>query len=139
MIMRSSLNLLSPMGEAVNLTGDPVRGAGWYGPNTGLHSVAIRVLNFQGRISVQASLAASPSELDWFSVLPNNVLYWQYPTAGYILKPSQGGETSNIGFNFTCNVIWVRAIVDRTYFTAITETPIQASLLGTVDSILLNY
>lgn len=137
--MRSSLNLLNPMAELISLTGDPVRGAGWYGPNNGLHSVAIRVLNFQGRISIQASLAAVPGEQDWFSILTNGAAYWQYPRPNYLIQPPNTGETSNVGFNFTCNVIWVRAIVNRAYLTNPNDTPLQTSYLGIVDSILLNY
>jgi hypothetical protein len=128
------------MGEVSTVTGNPVRGAGWYGPNTGLHSVSIRALNFQGRVSIQASLAASPGINDWFSVLPDSAAFWQYPRVGYLLTGPNTGETSNVGFNFSCNVIWVRAIVDRSYLVYTpTETPCQLSYLGVIDNILLNY
>lgn len=138
--MRGSLSLLEPMGEVSTVTGEPVRGAGWYGPNSGLHSVAIRALNFQGRVSVQASLAASPRPSDWFSVLPNAEPYWQYPRIGYLIAGPNTGETSTLGFNFSANVVWVRAVVDRSYLVyAFTETPLQLSYLGVIDSILLNY
>lgn len=137
--MRESLNLLAPMGEVISVTGDPVRGAGWYGPNTGLHSVAIRVLNFQGRVSVQATLAAAPGDSDWFSVLPGAAPYLQYPRPGILVTLPSSGETSNFGFNFTSNVVWVRALVDRSYMAYPTQTPLQFSYLGIVDCILLNY
>jgi hypothetical protein len=137
-MMLSSLNLLDPMGEIVSVTGNPVRAAGWYGPTTGLHSICIRVLNFQGRIGIQATLARTPSEQDWFSVLPNGEPYWQYPRPDYIVQSPSFGETSNIGFNFTCNAVWVRASVDRAYF-AVGDTPLILQGLGSVDSILINY
>lgn len=133
--MRQSLNLLDPMGEIINISGSPVPGAGWYGPNTGLHSVSIRVLNFQGRVRIQASLATTPGDNDWFSVLPDGAAYLQYPQSSYV----PAGETSTTGFNFIHNVIWVRAIVDRSYLTSGTETPVELAYLGVVDGILLNY
>jgi hypothetical protein len=135
--MLCSFSLLDPMGEFISVVGNPVRAAGWYGPTAGLHSVSIRVLNFQGRVSVQATLALIPNDNDWFSVLPEGAVYWQYPRPGFIVQPPSCGETSNIGFNFTCNAIWVRAKVDRSYF-ATGETPLQLQSLGNVDSILVN-
>lgn len=68
--MYKSLHLLAPPGEVITLVGDNVRGAGWYGSTTGLHTIAIRVLNFQGQVSVEASIATLPTASDWYSVLP---------------------------------------------------------------------
>ena len=126
------------MGEVVSVIGTPVRGAGWYGPTGGLHSVSIRVLNFQGRISLQASVVPIPTDADWFSVLPDAAAYWQYPRPGFVAQGPCSGETSNVGFNFGVNAIWVRATVDRSYF-ATGETPPMLQYVGVVDSILLNY
>jgi len=138
--MRASINLIEPIGELSLFTGTPMRAAGWYGPTMGLHSVAIKVSNFTGQISVQASLALSPTTNDWFSVLPENVSYWQYPRSSVNTKCYGGtGETSTTGFNFICNAIWVRAIVDRTYLSYPIANTQQVFCLGTVDSILLNY
>jgi hypothetical protein len=136
--MQNSLNLLEPMGEVISVTGQPIRAAGWYGPTTGFHTSSIRVLNFQGRISVQASLALTPGDNDWFSVLPEGVAYWQYPRPGFVVQIPNTGETSNVGFNFTCNAIWVRAIVDRSYFAS-NQSPWMLQYIGVVDCILLNY
>lgn len=135
--MRASLSLVEPLGEASTVIGNPVPGAGWYGPNSGLHSVSIKVLNFRGRISIQASLSASPESNDWFSVLPDSLPYWEYPRSGTTIVGGMG-ETSIAGFNFIANIVWVRVIVDRTYLMPSTALN-QGGYLGTVDSILLNY
>ena len=137
--MDISLNLIPPMGEVITLTGDAVRGAGWYGHTTGLHTVAIRVTNFQGRISVQAAIATTPEESDWYSVLPEGAPYIQYPHQGYIIPPPNSGETSTLGFNFTTNAVWLRAIVDRAYLIPNLATPCQISGYGTVAYVLVNY
>ncbi len=137
--MYTSLNLLDPMKEVISVTGPLVRGAGWYGPTNGLHTVAIKVQNFTGRVSVQATIATNPITSDWFTVLPNNIPYIQYPQPGYIVISPSTGETSTYGFNFTCSAVWVRAIVDRSYFLPSTVTPMFISLFGLVDSILLKY
>ena len=137
--MDTSLNLLPPLGEVINLVGDQVRGAGWYGHTTGLHTVAIRVSNFQGRIVVQATIATEPGDADWYSVLPDSAPYIQYPHNGYIIPCGQSGETSLIGFNFTSNAVWLRASVERSYLIPNLDTPCQISNYGTVNYILVNY
>jgi hypothetical protein len=139
--MRESLSLLAPMGEVASVVGPLVRAAGWYGPNTGLHTVSMRVLNFQGRVSIQATCAVVPGDADWFSVLPDQAAYMQFPRAGFIGNAQIGffGETATVGFNFSKNVVWVRASVDRAYLTSVFDTPLTYAMLGIVDSILINY
>jgi hypothetical protein len=129
--MRRSLILLDALGADASAVGQPVRAAGWYGPNNGLHSVSIRVLNFRGRVCVQASLAVTPGDLDWVSVLPDGADYLEYPQGGF-----NDAETSMVGFNFLLNALWVRAGVDRSYLPSPTGS---VSDYGIVDSILLNY
>ncbi len=128
------------MGETISLHGDHVRGAGWYGHTTGLHTVAIRVVNFHGRIQVQAAITITPIEPDWYSVLPDSVNYIQYPRPGYVPLPAQhGGESSILGFNFTTNAVWLRAIVDRSYLIPALATPVQIMEYGTVSYVMVNY
>ena len=141
--MDISLHMLPPLGETINLSGAPVRGAAWYGHTNGLHSVAIRVSNFQGRIKVQASIAITPSDDDWYSVLPNNAEFWQYPHRDYVVPPNARGETSTLGFNFTTAAVWVRAAVERDYLIFDNNAPMQVALrlleMGTVHYVLVNY
>lgn len=138
--MFESVNLISPMDEVIDVVGDPIKGAGWYGHTTGIHTVAIKVANFRGRISVQASIVTAPSsDSDWFSVLPGAVAYLQYPQNGYVIVPPTLNETSTIGFNFTANVVWVRALVTRSYFIPPQSNGMYISTFGQIDYILLNY
>lgn len=137
--MLISLPLIDTFGEVESLTSEPVRAAGWYGSTQGLHTVSIRVLNFQGRISIQGTLAVAPTDDDWFSVMPDNVPYYQYPTSSVIVDVAYTGETSMKGFNYNGNIVWMRAVIDRSYLGHNFFTPCQYGMLGTVDSILLNY
>lgn len=143
--MIKSLNLLPTMLEQINVSGDPVRGAGFYGHTKGLHTVAINVQNFNGRVLVQASIATNPTETDWFSVLPDGQPYIQYPRAGHLLPSDPNfysnvtGENSTMGFNFLCNAVWVRAMVDRSYLIPSLDQPRQVMAYGVVNYVLLNY
>jgi hypothetical protein len=141
--MDVSLHMLPPLGETINLSGEPVRGAGWYGQTSGLHSVMIRVSNFQGRIKVEASVAIEPTADDWYSVLPDQAEYWEYPHPDYVIPPNNRGETSTLGFNFTNNAVWLRASVWRDYLVPGNVASMEATLrllqMGTVHYVLVNY
>lgn len=93
----------------VTITGDKVKGAGFYGMGNGLHTVQIQITNFTGDVNIQATLATDPQEEDWFNV--------------YQFGSSNASE--NFTNNFTGNFVWVRAVVTYT--------------AGNINRILLNY
>jgi len=43
-------------------------GDGYFGRSDGIHTVQFNLINFTGIIAVQATLATSPIESDWFTV-----------------------------------------------------------------------
>lgn len=137
--MNTSLNLLPPTDETITLVGEKIRGSGWYGHTNGLHTVAIRVLDFRGRVSVEATVIIEPTEVDWYSVMPDKVAFIQYPRPDYILPPNRMGETSTIGFNFATNAVWLRARMDRSYLIPSTATPQDIMPYGAVSYVMVNY
>ena len=94
-----------------------LQGDGYFGSSDGLHTIQITATpDFVGTASVQASLATSPAETDWFTVNDASVTYGSM----------QERTTSTVDcFNFTGNFVWVRGVV-------------QISA-GTVESILYNH
>lgn len=92
---------------AVSLTGnntfytDKLKGDGYYGSSDGIHTVTYTVSpDFKGTLSVQASLATEPTELDWFDVDNTTINY--NTTTNVVLT-----TTTNY-VNFTGNFVWVR-------------------------------
>jgi len=95
----------------------PAKGDGYYGSSDGLHTVMYTMnTNFIGTVTMQASLATTPVDSDWFSVDDVTSSY----TAMSNLQFTQIDY-----YNFTGNFVWVRGVV-------------QISA-GTVDSILYNH
>jgi hypothetical protein len=137
--MFTSVNLLLLDQETLTFTGKPVRAAGWYGHTNGLHTISMSVQNFTGRISIQAAVTTNPVTSDWFSILPGNVPYLQFPQANYVVQSPATGQTSTTGFSFASNVVWVQATVDRSYFLSPFTTPAYIGCFGLVEHILLNY
>ena len=64
--MSTTLTLLNNINDDLNPTGDPVRLSSHLGRN--MFTVSIRMNNFIGNISIEASLDANPEDDDWFRV-----------------------------------------------------------------------
>jgi hypothetical protein len=100
----------------------PAKGDGYFGSSDGLHTVMYTYdSNFIGTITMQASLATSPVESDWFDI--EGTTSHQDDTS-----PQYNGltvTTRSDYYNFTGNFVWVRGVV-----------VIEA---GQVDSIYYNH
>lgn len=80
-----------------------VKGDGYYGSSDGLHTVMYNCsYDFVGTITMQASLATSPIESDWFNVVGT--------TSTYTALNVRNTSTVDY-FNFTGNFVWVRSLV----------------------------
>ena len=79
------------------------QGDGYYGASDGVHTVMYTTTSeFDGSVSMQATLASNPTESDWFDVTNTSVSYnsmdmRDFPSVDY--------------FNFTGNFVWVRGVV----------------------------
>ena len=64
--------------KQLNVTSDPLRVDN--GINDGIHTVSIHMINFTGRVYIQATLADDPTEDDWFDIwLHAEAPYAEYP------------------------------------------------------------
>jgi hypothetical protein len=85
----------------------PEKGDGYFGSGDGLHTVTFTVTpQFAGTLTMQATLAVDPIEIDWFNVDNSSVTY------GSTLTNTVLTTTTNY-VNFTGNFVWVRAKVER--------------------------
>lgn len=137
---RTSYFLLTNTTTNANVTGAPVRADGWYGWTNGLHSVAIYPNNLQGRVFIEASLATTPTDEDWFAISPDGLNpYMQFPR-NPMVPTGTTGDTGVAGFSFIGNYLWLRARLDRTYLLANFPNPPldQIIALGSLDRVLLN-
>lgn len=94
---------------------DKAKGDGYYSQPDGVHTVAYHVnssLNDNDDISIkmQASLATTPTEDDWFDISGTS-----------IDKDNIDGSTLAFSANFTGNFVWVRAKVSGMSAGAITK------------------
>jgi hypothetical protein len=130
--------MLTNTGTDANVTGDPIRADGWYGMTDGLHTVAMYTINLQGRVFLEASLATSPTDSDWFPILLNGLTaYIQFPQNPFA-PTGTTGDTGVAGFTFTGNLLWLRVRLDRSYLLPPFPTQDDIALLGQLDRVLLN-
>ena len=102
--------------DHVGFVSDKVKGDGYYSQPDGLHTVSYTLsasYPADSVIKMQGTLATTPTEDDWFDISGTS-----FTTDGTTL-------IKNVSFNFTGNIVWVRAKA-----TAVTG--------GTIQSVLLN-
>jgi len=126
--MARSIQLMGDTGTNFNVTSDSVRADSFYGFTDGLHTVAIYMNNFTGRLFIEGTLATVPTDNDWFSInIGNNVVDYMDATAhtGVIAKTFQG------------NFVYLRGRVDRSYLSGVSDNNNLAQ--GRILKVLLNH
>ncbi len=100
-------------GSSQDWAGQQQQAANYYGGYGGLQTLAFFLLNFQGRIRIEATLETNPaSDDDWFPVDD--------------FDSTESTITDNFSRNITGNFVWIRARVEE--FTN-----------GTINKLTLSY
>jgi len=132
---KNSIILLTSSAGVLNVTGQAVKGPGYYGYSRGILTTAISIHNFVGRFYLQASLSTNPGQNDWFPLwLEGTAPYAQFPFDPNNPTGDNGGDTGNYAWTVQGNIVWLRGIVDRSYL----PLP-QIADVGTLQSALINY
>lgn len=137
----SSAILLGSSQMQIDMVGEPVRATGWYGIPDGLHTIAVYVDNFIGRITIEGSLASNPTDCDWFPIKIHDKQknsYVQFPIDKNNVTGIDGGDSGVYSYTFKCNALYLRATIWRTYFINPLLPSEQVETLGQVRKILLS-
>jgi hypothetical protein len=133
----TSVTILTNQSE-LNYSSDPIKADGYYGQTDGVHTVSVSVVDFQGRIHLEGSLATDPTEDDWFPIyLTSGNSYREYPVTSVPSGSNNLGDTTTEAWTFRANILWLRARVDRSAITP-TPTTYDINTHGSVNKILLN-
>lgn len=79
------------------VVGNIYKGDGYYSRADGFHTVQITVNDLIGTVTIQATLATVPSEVDWFDVL------------SHVATDNSPLRSGSFIYNFTGNYVWIRA------------------------------
>lgn len=131
--MRKPSVMMTHTSNTWELTGDPVKGDGWFGHSGGIHTISIMINNFIGAIAIEATLSINPQESDWFSVPLNTE---DQDENGLLIYPLIGAQetTGNFAYTFSGNYVWLRARLVRNY---ISDVPLTNQDYGSINRILL--
>jgi hypothetical protein len=99
--------------STLTITGEKYKGDGYYSRADGFHTVQINVNNLIGTVTIQATLATTPTDTDWTDVVTHTA------------TDGDSTRTGSFLYNFTGNHVWVRSVVEFSD--------------GTVNSITLNH
>lgn len=99
-------------GSSTEFAGNAQIAASYYGGYGGLQTVAIYLTNFTGNITLESSLAGTPTDADWFRV--------------YHFDGSAGNITNNFSTNVAGNFTWMRANVEHFH-------------QGTINQVVMSY
>ena len=69
--MASSVVMMTTV--SADTTGDKIQADGYYGYADGLHTVVMYTTGYTGLLSIQATLASTPVEADWFDLFEFNL------------------------------------------------------------------
>lgn len=129
---RSSVVMLSSTQGHLDVVGDRVKADGWYGFTDGLHTVAIKAVNFKGRIYFEASIAQDPIAGDWFPIQVDGLDFMEFPAIGAT------NFSGTVGKNIIGGFTWLRAKIDRSYLVGLPTDAATTNFCGYVDQILMN-
>lgn len=116
--------LLSNMSGKIDYVGDAVKAVAYDSHNTSkrLNTISIHTSNFVGRIWIQGSLKTNPdryNKLDWFNIpLTEETPYLEFNNA-YRGKTIRDSRIVNLKGSY----VWLRAILDRSSYIHIIDTP----------------
>jgi hypothetical protein len=122
--MFQSQVLLPNMSGKIDYIGDAVKAVAYNSHNTSkrTNTISIHTSNFIGRIWIQGSLKSNPdrkNKLDWFNIpLTDETPYIEYDN----FNPGQTVRQADI-VNLKGSYVWLRAILDRSSYIHIEDTP----------------
>ena len=122
--------------EEIDIVGEPIRAAGWYGYTECVQTVAIFLANFTGRIYVEGTLNNNPNQTtDWFPIQLSGSDYLQFPQNPVTSNSIYDGDTGVYGYTFKSNLLYIRARVYRSYFMPAVVDPDNLLHMGAVKKI----
>ena len=104
--MASSVVMMTTV--SADTTGDKIQADGYYGYADGLHTVVMYTAGYTGLFSIQATLASTPVEADWFDLFEFNLT----------------ADSNTRGMTLSGNYVYLRAKVAN-------------RVAGSVDKVLL--
>lgn len=113
---RRSVNIMGSTGTNMNVTSTSVKGDSFYGYSDGWHTIQVVYSQFVGRLHVQATLAVTPTETDWFDIEPELTAGTEFNAGdGYVQFNNNAPGNLSEAYTFRGNFTYLRVYMDRAH------------------------
>jgi hypothetical protein len=112
-INRRSVTLMSATGTDMNRFSEVAQGDSYYGYTDGLHTVQVIYNQYVGRLRIQCTLSLSPTEDDWFDIVPASSTGTSFNLAGYVQFNANNPANLSEAYTFQGNYTYIRVYMDR--------------------------
>lgn len=114
-VNRHSVTLMTASGTEMSKYSDDVKGDSYYGYTDGLHTLQVTYNQFVGRLRIQGTLSLSPTDNEWFDILPETTAGTKFNPDGFVqFNADEPGNVSE-AYTFKGNFAFIRAYMDRTH------------------------
>ena len=112
-INRRSVTIMSATGTDMNKYSETVKGDSYYGFTDGLHTIQVTYNQFVGRLRIQCTLSLTPTDTDWFDIVPTTTSGSSWNPAGYIQFNANNPADFSEAYTFQGNFTFIRIYMDR--------------------------
>jgi len=115
-VNRRSINVLGSTGTNMSETSIAVKGDSFYGYSDGWHTFQVVYNQFVGRLHVEASLATTPTDSDWFPIKPEVTAGTEFSAGlSYVQFNSNNPGDGSEAYTFRGNFTYLRIRMDRAH------------------------
>jgi hypothetical protein len=112
-INRRSVTIMSASGTDMNKYSETVKGDSYYGFTDGLHTIQVTYNQYVGRLRIQGTLSLTPTDTDWFDIVPTSTSGGSWNPAGYIQYNANNPADLSEAYTFLGNFTFIRVYLDR--------------------------
>ena len=111
---RRSINIIGSTGTTMNETSNSVKGDSFYGYSDGWHTIQVVYNQYIGRLHVEASLATTPTDSDWFPIKPEVTNGTEFSAGlSYVQFNSNNPGNGSEAYTFRGNFTYLRVRMNR--------------------------
>ena len=112
-INRRSVTIMSATGTDMNKYSETVKGDSYYGFTDGLHTIQVIYNQYVGRLRIQGTLSLTPTDADWFDIVPTTTSGSSWNPDGYIQFNANNPADLSEAYTFQGNFTFIRIYADR--------------------------
>ena len=112
-INRRHAVIMSATGTNMNAYSVEAQADSYFGYTDGLHTLQVTYAQFVGRLRIQATLSLTPTDADWFDILPKESTGTAFNPAGYVQFNANNPADLSEAYTFQGNFTFVRVFMDR--------------------------